>query len=133
MTLAVLLMILSLPAPTGPASKLTGVWVLERDKSDLGTPVMPDLVLRVEQADQGLAVWELTATPAGRSVTYRHLNLGATPCGSSLLGICWMDAPSGERWWLAASGDLVIARVASVGAQRVRQRLVLAASRQVVD
>lgn len=138
---AVLAIILSMPTPTQQSSKLTGVWILERGKSDLGVVTPDRLILRVEQADQGYAVWEITVTPEGRSLAYRHLSLGATPCNADFsdavrMDSCWIDSGSGgdqERWRLTVTGDLVIARTARIGEHRIRQRLVLAASREVLE
>jgi len=138
----VLAIILSIPTSMPHASKLSGVWVLEHDKSDFGMPIPPDqLILRVEQSDQGYGVWEIAVTREGRSLAYRHLDLGATPCTADFssavqIDSCWIDSGSGgdqERWRLTTTGDLVIARTARIGAHRVRQRLVLAATRQALE
>jgi hypothetical protein len=73
----------SIPVPTSVDAKLTGMWVLNPDKSHWGgLPAPRHLVLKIEQLDSSLAVWEITKTPAGRDLFCRKMPLYGKRCTS---------------------------------------------------
>jgi hypothetical protein len=134
MLAAVLLsLFLSIPSPTTD-SRITGVWVLNQQKSDWGETEAPDeVLLRIEQSDRSLAVWEISTTPTGRHIAYRQLLFDDTKCigGSSRIvrhsgcGISARSPVDEERWGLSDSGELVVNREVRQGLHLVHQRLVL--------
>jgi hypothetical protein len=109
--------------------------VLNHEKSDSGGLRLPQqLVLNIEQADQSLKIWEITTLAASRSVSFRQaaldLNKCVDPTGSRGMRerSCFIPSLTGmgvETWELSNLGELIISRKTRIGAQMVRQRLVL--------
>lgn len=124
---------LSVPrtAPVAPAP--TGVWVLNPAKSELGLPNTPrEVVIRVEYADESLAIWEITTSARTRRLSYRQARLNAIDCAAVARAGesrgCWVATGGGgfaENWELSDLGELIIDRNVSLNFREVHQRLVL--------
>jgi len=139
LAVALMSLFLSITTPKAADSRLTGVWVLNLQKSDWGGSVLPqEVTLRIEQADGSVSIWEVTTNTAGRHVSYRQLILKGAKCadgGPQAVNhsACFVTAQYEERWELSQVGELIVDREAKQGSQLVHQRLVLEPSVAVSD
>ena len=134
MLAAVLLsLFLSIPAPTTVHSTIAGVWVLNLGKSDWGrVPTPEQVVLKIEQLDHSLSVWEVAVSRTGRLVSYRQLPLKGDRCSKA----CVVFASTGigeERWEISETGELIVNREARFGVGLVHQHLVLEPTTELGD
>jgi hypothetical protein len=134
LAIALLSAFLSFATPQTTDPRLTGVWVLNQQKSDWGGLAAPgEVILRIEQTDQSVAIWEVATSGTGRRVSYRQIILKSEKCAGGVpqgisLSACFVTAQSAmaeERWELSQLGELIVDREARQGVHLVHQRLVL--------
>lgn len=123
--------------PGYAASGLSGVWSLNRAKSDFGQANAPtQVVVRMEQTGSHLATWQVTSDLHGQHLVYREYTLEGkrrpvtTVANSKPVTIVLPMESTGaarvtERWQLSRAGTLIIRRSITGGPGTVHQRLVL--------
>jgi hypothetical protein len=105
-------------------ASLTGVWRLDKIKSDFGGADAPRrLVLYLQQDGNHLSATILIADANGQRLSYGECRVEAQP-GSSLS--CVLPDSTEEIWQVTVADELTISRVLSTKSRPIRQRLVLA-------
>ena len=127
------------------APSLAGIRVLNVEKSDFGlSNPLKRLVVRVEQTDTRVNIWQLTSDSQGLHVTKRAYDLASRSdplndiarSANGDLVLRMRSAPgmrTGERRHRLQTGNLIITRVISAVSGRERQRLVLEPTASVPD
>jgi len=123
--------------PGYAASTLSGMWVLNPEKSELGRSSVPgQIIVRSEQSGRRLTIWRITTDSWGQHLTWRKYVLDRRSAPSnevvrSIPGgiVLRIDSAPGmktdEEWRVMPNGDLVIMRVVTKGFETLRERLVL--------
>jgi hypothetical protein len=126
------------------ATSLSGIWVLNVKKSDFGLSDPPErLIVRLQQADTSLAIWQLTSDSQGLHVTNQKYDLvrRSDPLtkivrSANRAVVLRLTAPGiriTERWRVLRTGNLIITRVTSADSRKERQRLVLEPTKSVLE
>jgi hypothetical protein len=128
--------------PGYPASDLSGIWTLNRTKSNSGKVITPEqFVVRMERSGSSLATWRITTDPDGQHLVYREYTLegkqqsSVDVTRSTHASVVFpteltRGTRTRERWQISR-GRLIIHRSIITGPRTVHQRLVLDPSTQV--
>jgi hypothetical protein len=121
--------------PGRAASRLSGTWVLNSEKSDFGrSSLSGQIVVRTEQTGRRLTIWRITTDSHGQHLTRQeynldhkgaHSNVHSTPGGIALRINSTQGMRIDEEWHVTRAGELIITRVLTTSLKTVRQRLVL--------
>jgi len=129
--------------PGYAAPELSGVWTLNRAKSDFGTVIAPEqFVVRMERTGNRLAAWRIIIDPEGKRLAYREYTIEGK-------GRSWLDLVRSTRGvsvefpreatrgtktderWQVSKRRLIIHRSITAGPRKIHQRLVLDPATQV--
>jgi hypothetical protein len=123
--------------PGYAAPELSGVWTLNRAKSDFGTVIAPEqFVVRMERTGNRLAAWRITIDPEGKKhLAYREYTIEGK--GRSSVDLvrstrvsiefpreATRGTKTDERWQVSKR-RLIIHRSITAGPRKIHQRLVL--------